>query len=88
MASYKVIYKASFEKDLRRLPRTLLARVSAQIDKLAENPTPREAVKLQISQGLYRVRIGDYRLVYQVNVRATQIILQRIRHRREVYRSL
>lgn len=88
MASCRVIYKASFQKDLRRLSKIVLARVSNVIDKLAEDPLPTHAAKLQIGGGLYRIRIGEYRLIYQVNIEAKEVVLHHVRHRREVYRGL
>jgi mRNA interferase RelE/StbE len=88
MALYKVILKPSFEKDLRSLPKSAITRVINSLDLLAENPFPRQALKLEGGEQLYRVRVGDYRLVYGVNQRAKQLLIHYVRHRREVYRKL
>jgi mRNA interferase RelE/StbE len=88
MASYNVVPKSSVEKDLRALPKTVIARVLKQMEALGEDPFPRRATKLEGGEGLFRVRVGDYRIVYSVDQNAKQIIVHYIRHRREVYRRL
>jgi mRNA interferase RelE/StbE len=88
MASYKVVPKPSVEKDLRSLPKSTIVRVIKQIDELANEPFPRQAVKLQGGEELYRIRVGDYRVIYGVDRAAKLIIIHHVRHRREVYRKL
>jgi mRNA interferase RelE/StbE len=88
MASYKVTPKPSVEKDLRSLSKTAIARVVKSLDRLAEEPFPRQALKLEGGEGLYRLRVGDYRVIYSVNQEALEIIVHHVRHRREVYRTL
>jgi mRNA interferase RelE/StbE len=87
MASYNIVFKPSVEKDLRSLPKSVIARVLRQIEALRENPFPRQSVKLAGAEQLYRIRVGDYRVVYAVDKEAQEIIVQYIRHRREVYRG-
>jgi mRNA interferase RelE/StbE len=88
MASYSVVLKPSVEKDLRALPRAALARVMQRIDELKSNPTPRQSVKLTGAERLYRLRVGDYRIIYEVNVEASRVVIHYVRHRREAYRDL
>lgn len=88
MASYKVILKPSFEKDLRALPKSTITRVINALDLLAVNPFPRQSLKLEGGERLYRLRVGDYRLVYEVNPKTKQVLVHYVRHRREVYRKL
>jgi len=88
MASYRVVSKPSVEKDLRSLPKTTIVRVMKQIEALKSDPLPRQALKLESTQDLYRLRIGDYRIVYCLDRQLKQVIIQYIRHRREVYRKL
>ena len=88
MGSYSVDFKPSVEKDLRHLSRTLVSRVMERIEKLKTDPFPRETVKLSGTERLYRIRVGDYRSVYEVDTRAKQIMIHYVRHRREVYRAL
>ena len=88
MALYEVILKPSVEKDLRALSATVRARVLARLEHLREEPMPRQAVKLAGGEAWYRVRVGDYRIIYGVDTRARQITVHYIRHRRDVYRNL
>jgi mRNA interferase RelE/StbE len=67
MASYSIVYKPSVEKDLRSLPRTTVMRVMKRIDSLRDDPVSRYSVKLTGSKGLYRIRVGDYRVIYGVD---------------------
>jgi mRNA interferase RelE/StbE len=86
MASYSIIYKPSVEKDLRSLPRSTVMRVTKQIGTLRDDPISRYSVKLTGSKGLYRVRVGDYRVIYGVDQDAKQVTIHYVRHRRDVYR--
>jgi len=75
MASYSISLKPSVEKDLRPLPKSLVSRVMRRIDGLK-------------TDRLYRVRVGDYRIVYEVDTQIKQVTIHYVRHRREVYRTL
>jgi len=86
MASYSVIYKPSVEKDLRSLSQSTVTRVIKQVDSLRDNPISRSSVKLTGSKGLYRIRVGDYRVIYGVDQYAKQVTVHYVRHRRDVYR--
>jgi len=88
MASYSIRLKRSVEKDLRRLPRAQLPRVLSAIDQLSSDPLPRGAVKLSGAEMLYRVRAGDYRIIYGVDTVAREVTIHYLRHRREAYRGL
>ncbi len=88
MTSYNICFKPSVEKDLRPLPKSVVARVIGQIENLKTEPFPRQALKLTGTERLYRLRVGDYRIVYELDVPAKQVTIHYIRHRREVYRSV
>jgi len=88
MGSYKTIFKPSVEKDLQNLPRATVARTMERIEALAANPFPPASVKLSSSERLYRIRVGDYRIVYEVDPKANVVIVHHVRHRREVYRQI
>ncbi|HEY4723724.1 MAG TPA: type II toxin-antitoxin system RelE/ParE family toxin [Anaerolineae bacterium] len=88
MASYKVVLKPSVEKDLRSLPRSIVARVFKEIEALKDEPFPRRSIKLAGAEHLYRIRIGDYRVIYGVDRDLKQVIVHYVRHRRDVYRQL
>lgn len=87
MALYKIILKPLVEKDLRSLPKSAIGRVVKSLEKLADNPFPRQSLKLEEGEQLYRLRVGDYRIVYGVNKTAKQLVVQYVRHRREAYRQ-
>ena len=88
MASYSVLVKPSVEKDLRALPKGAVARVMRRIEELKNNPIPRQSVKLTGAERLYRIRVGDYRIIYTVEAEAERVVIYYVRHRRQVYRDL
>ena len=88
MGSYNINFKPSVEKDLRPLSKALVSRVMERIEGLKTDPFPRQAIKLSGTERLCRLRVGDYRIVYEVDTQAKQIMIHYVRHRREVYRAL
>ncbi len=87
MVKYKLTFKPTVEKDLRSLPSKVVSRVMLWIERLKEDPLPRQAIKLTGAEKLYRLRVGDYRIIYEFDIKAEQLIIHYIRHRREVYRK-
>ena len=88
MASFEVILKPSVEKDFLSLPKPVVGRVLNRIEELKANPFPPQSSKLQGAEHLYRIRVGDYPIVYKVDSTAKVVLVQHVRHRREVYRGL
>ena len=88
MESYNIIFKPSVKKDLKRLDRKLVGRIIDRIARLGDEPLCRGAIKLSGSKFLYRIRVGEYRIVYQVDSLSREIVIHYVRHRREVYRTL
>jgi len=88
MGSYSISFKPSVEKDLRPLSKTLVSRVMKRIERLRTDPFPRQAIKLSGTERLYRIRVGDYWIVYEVDTQAREVTIHYVRHRREVYRAL
>jgi len=88
MASYEIVLRPSVHKDLRSLPKSVVARVMGRIEQLQDDPFPRQASKLSGTEQLYRIRVGEYRIVYGVDTEARQVTIHYVRHRREVYRAL
>jgi mRNA interferase RelE/StbE len=87
MPAYRVEVQRSAERDLDRLSKMLFDRISARLVALAEVPRPPGAEKLTGLEA-FRVRVGDYRIIYEVDESARIVVVTRIRHRREVYRKL
>jgi mRNA interferase RelE/StbE len=88
MASYSLFLKPSVEKDLGRLPRPLLAKIWRKIESLSYDPLPRQSTKLAGAEHLYRLRVGDYRVIYTIDHRAKHILVHYVRHRRDAYRNI
>ena len=85
--SYTVEVSRPAEKFLRALTdKKLYQRLREALDALEENPRPVNCVKLQGEEELYRVRVGDYRIVYQIQDRQLIVLVVQMGHRREVYR--
>ncbi|MBA2494235.1 MAG: type II toxin-antitoxin system RelE/ParE family toxin [Acidobacteria bacterium] len=86
MEFYSVLLKPSVEKDFRGLPKAILSRVFSAIENLGEEPFPSKAAKLEGMDRTFRIRIGDYRIIYEVEKTKKVITILYVRHRREVYR--
>jgi mRNA interferase RelE/StbE len=82
---YKIKIKRSAERDLKRFPNALFLRINQHILALRDNPRPPGVRKLQGDLEGRRVRVGDYRIVYQVDDDAKTVTIVRVRHRRDVY---
>lgn len=87
MASYKIEWKKSAESDLTHLEKKLLPRIFKKVESLVNKPLPPTAKKLRGSESLYRLRIGDYRVIYQVSKLSRLVTVYYIRHRKEVYKK-
>ncbi|MBI2731448.1 MAG: type II toxin-antitoxin system RelE/ParE family toxin [Sphingobacteriales bacterium] len=86
---YKIIIDNSAEKDFIKFPARDIKKISAVIDSLSETPKPIGIKKLQASsENLYRVRAGDYRIIYAIAEEIKIVNIRRIRHRKDVYRGL
>jgi mRNA interferase RelE/StbE len=85
---YRLVTTRRAAKDLTALPKAVVRRIDAKILSLAHAPRPTEAVKLKGADALYRLRVGDYRIVYEVQDDVVVIVIVRVGHRREVYRGL
>jgi mRNA interferase RelE/StbE len=86
MASYELLFKKSVAKDLRELPKTDVKRILQRIRSLADDPRPRGCEKLS-GHERYRLRQGAYRIVYEVDDQVLVVLVVKIGHRRDVYRT-
>ena len=87
MASYELVFRKSFAKDLRAIPRQDVRRILKRIESLAGDPRPVGCEKLS---GLerYRLRHGTYRIIYEIDGRKLVVVIVKIGHRRAVYRDV
>lgn len=90
MSGYRVCLTRSARKEFDSLPSKVKDRVSDALRLLEINPYSEllQVKKLKGEENLYRTRIGDYRIVYEVRKKEIQVIVIKIGHRKEVYRSL
>ena len=82
---YSLQIKQSAIKEIERLPKAERQRVIAAIDQLAENPHVGKLLKGDYS-GLRRIRVGDYRAIYEINEDVVLVLVLRVAHRKQVYR--
>jgi len=83
--SYAVSLTASAEKELQTLPAKLISRIIARIEMLGSTPRPPGCKKLVGGDKEWRIRVGDWRVVYEIDDKARAVDVTRIAHRREVY---
>lgn len=83
---YGIVVSKSAAKDLQALPKTQVPKIVQAIDQLAENPRPPGCKKLKgQTEDFWRIRQGDYRIVYFISDTVQVVDIRRIRHRREAY---
>lgn len=85
MASYEVRFKASAEQELEALQTRILERIFRRIETLANQLRPAGVKKLKGFRDVWRIRVGDYRVVYSIDDPNERIDILRIAHRREAY---
>jgi len=85
--TYSVELEPAAFRQLKRVPRANQPRVTEQINSLADEPRPAGCEKLTDMNNAWRIRVGDYRVVYVVDDQQQIVVVTRIGHRRDVYRS-
>lgn len=83
---YKIEVRDTARKQILKIPPPHFQRIKVCINDLEQNPRPAGAIKLKGETG-YRVRVGDYRILYEIDDAAQLVIIYRVKHRREVYRD-
>jgi mRNA interferase RelE/StbE len=86
MVKYKIIVKKSVAKDLRPLPKKDVAVILKCIESLKEEPRPFGCEKLS-GQARYRIRKGIYRIIYEIQNDVLVVIVVKVGHRKEIYRT-
>ena len=84
--SYSLFLKPSVEQDLRRIPKKELQRIDSRLLGLVENPRPPGCERL-VGANHYRLRQGNYRIIYAVDDEQKAVFVVRVQHRRDVYRK-
>jgi len=83
--SYKIFWKTSAERDLRRLNARHITKIVKAIEGLIITPFPKQSRKLRGAERAYRLRVGDYRVIYEVDTKTKNIIVYHVRHRKRAY---
>lgn len=85
--AFTVHFKPSADKALRKLPEKVQKRIVAATEALGDDPRPPGCVKLKDEEEeLWRIRVGDYRVVYAIQDDALIVLVVRVAHRKDVYR--
>lgn len=87
MPQFAIEFKPSADKALQRLPAAVQRRVVAAIERLSGNPRPAGAIKLEGQERTYRVRVGDYRVIYDIHDDKLIVLVLRVAHRKDAYRG-
>ena len=87
MDYYKIIWKGSTEKDFRKIDKKYIKKIIETAESFAANPFPEGVRKLSGTESIFRVRIGPYRVVYQVFERIKMVVIHYIRHRKDAYKK-
>jgi len=82
---YKISLRSRANREIRKLDRQILARISESIDGLAADPRPTGCLKVKAKEGLWRIRVGDWRIGYEIDDQAREITIITVGHRREFY---
>jgi len=85
MAKYRVEIKKSAVKEIKKLPKQYLKHVLSKIAALAENPRPEGCIKLT-NDNKYRIRVGNYRVLYQIYDELIVVVVVKVAHRKNVYK--
>ena len=85
---YRIEVKKSAAKALKKIPKADRKRIVDKIDDLVENPDGPETIKMKGDNPFHRVRVGDYRIVYEIQNDVLLVLIVKIGHRKEIYRNL
>ena len=86
--SYRVFIERNAEKNFKKTPKEIKKKFIAAVAELKNNPRPLNVRKISDSESSYRIRIGDYRIIYEIDEKRKKINIFRIRHRKEAYLNL
>ena len=83
---YHLEFTSSAARQLRKLPRDVQRRLAVAINGLEQEPRPQGIRKLSAEDGIYRIRVGDYRVLYQVNDKVLLVLVVSVGDRKDIYR--
>ena len=83
---YEIVFSKSAKKELFKLPNSVIEKIDKAILSLAENPKPMGCIKLESFKDLYRIRIGNYRVIYRIENDVLIVEIVKIADRKEIYK--
>jgi mRNA interferase RelE/StbE len=86
--AHRIELSPAAARQLKKIDRAILPQIAAKIDSLASDPRPRNCEKLSGYEGLYRVRVGDYRIIYAVEDRLVLVVVLKVGNRAEIYQRV
>jgi len=86
--AYTIYLTKPAAKDLAALPKKILQTIDSTIQSLADNPHPHGSIKLRGAEDLYRIRKGDFRIIYKIEDEALIVTIVRVGNRKDVYRDI
>lgn len=86
--AYTIYLTKAAAKDLAAVPKKILQHIDDTIQSLADNPRPQGSIKLQGEDDLYRIRKGNFRIIYKIQDEALIVTVVRVGNRRDVYRGI
>lgn len=86
--SYRIEVKKAAAKSLRKIPKVDQKRIADKIDSLAENPPNPDTTKMKGNNPFHKVRVGDYRIVYEIHEAVLSILIVKIGHRKDIYKNI
>ena len=86
MGKYKVLISSSAEKSLKKIPKKDVQHIVVAMERLAMHPFPVGSRKLSGYEKIFRIRIGKYRVIYEVEGQKLLILVLKIGHRKDIYR--
>ncbi|NOX88896.1 MAG: type II toxin-antitoxin system RelE/ParE family toxin [Calditrichaeota bacterium] len=85
MDSYRIRWKKSAVKELKKIHKNKIRQLIETVERLSSNPLPTGVKKLSSSEITYRIRVGKYRIIYDIYEEELVIVIVRIRHRKDAY---
>ncbi|MFH0795310.1 MAG: type II toxin-antitoxin system RelE/ParE family toxin [bacterium] len=86
MKRYRVEFTPSARREFLKLSDAVVVRLAPRILALGKNPRPAGSKKLSVQEDIYRIRIGDYRVLYEIQDKVLVVLVVKVGHRREIYR--
>ena len=85
---YVIKFRPAVEKDIRHLPQKELIRIKRKIESLAENLPDRSTTKMKGNNNFHKIRVGDYRIVYEIHDDVLVMLVVKIGNRKDIYKKL